>query len=125
MKFLIILLFTISISYATTYKKISELATQDITAAATGDLLVVVDVSGTPTTKSISLNEWDKKYYSASYTQTATFNGNVTVATDKILTVTSSAYLKGYLILVSPDTSCSACSVDNSDTFSCTATACP
>ena len=125
-KLLVTILFLMSFfANSATFKKITELSTASMTNTATNDLIVLVDTSSGPTTFAMTFDELDKRFYSENLTTEATFNGDVTVATDNVLTVNSTAYIKGYILLVSPDLSCSACSVDNSDNFTCTSTTCP
>jgi hypothetical protein len=121
---LILLMFSLQVMGAVTYKKISELSTQAITSVATGDLIPIVDISEDET-DAISINELDKRFYNDNFTGTATFDADVLISDGQLLTVTSSLQLKSYLIMTSPDDSCSACSVDNADAFTCTATTCP
>lgn len=96
--------------------KVSELSTAPITALSTNDKLLVSDTSS-PQSIAYLVDEWDKKYYNTSNAPT--------IPSGQVFTVTSTAYVKKGFVLVSPDASCSACGVDNGDTFSCTATACP
>ena len=50
---------------------------------------------------------------------------NTDLLTAEEIVSTATAYLKSSLILVSPDASCSLCTVDNSDTLACASVACP
>jgi len=108
-----------------TFKKITELATTTMTNTATDDLIVMVDTSSGPTTYALTFDELDERFFNENYSSTATFDTNVVIKDGNVFTVEASAYLKSYLIMVSPDSSCSACGVDNSDSFTCTATDCP
>lgn len=110
--------------HAATFKKITELSTTAMTTTATNDLIVVVDTSSGPTTYSMSFDELDKRFFNTAYTSTATFNTDVVIEDTKTLTVDSTMFVKGLIMLKSPDETCAACGIDNADSFTCTSTGC-
>jgi len=116
MKYVIIFLLFVPLASAVTFKNISQLTTHPIESLIATDSLAVYSASAA-TTRKLPISELDQKYFSADFTEEATF-------ADK-LTVESTAFLKSGLILISPDASCSLCAVDNSDTFACAPITCP